>query len=187
MVEFALVGPIFFVLLFGAVNGGLILFSINAADQTANIGVQQLAALGDYLGPPPAGSNMTNCQIGPNQCNADEIALYKMQKTGLESTGNAKVVSYRITKLTYSQATHLLTTYTDINCPAPDGCYDLYTVANQSWSGNWPPCGCGNRNTTSANADYIRLDIDYTYQWLFQSGAAVNLTATRVIRLEPQS
>jgi TadE-like protein len=179
MVEFALVGPLFFVLLFGAVNSGLILFSINAADQTANVGVQQLASWGDYLGPPPAGSNL------PNPSTADDIALYEMQKIGLDSTGNATVLSYRITKLNGPPA---LTTYTDaVNCLAPDGCDYLYTVATHSWSGNWPACACGNRNTTSANADFIRLDITYSYQWLFGAGPAIQLTATRVIRLEPQS
>jgi hypothetical protein len=173
MVEFALVGPLFFVLLFGAVNCGLVLFSINAADQAANVGVQQLAALGDYLGTPPAGSNL------PDPSNADDIALYEMQKVGLDSTGNTTVISYQVTKLDPS------TLQTDVTSPCP--CVHAYTVATQSWSGNWAPCGCGARNTTSTGADYIRLDVTYSYQWLFGAGPALQLTATRVIRLEPQS
>jgi TadE-like protein len=178
MVEFALVGPLFFVLLFGAVNCGLVLFSINAADQAANIGVQQLAALGDYDGAPPAGSNL------PNPSNADDIALYEMQQVGLANTGNASVVSVRITQLSSPSLTDA--------CATAD-CFHLYTVATKSWSGNWYPGGTDslgnpvNRNTTSTDADYIRLDVTYSYQWLFGAGPALQLTASRVIRLEPQS
>jgi|HubBroStandDraft_6_1064221.scaffolds.fasta_scaffold393233_3 hypothetical protein len=186
MVEFALVGPLFFILLFGAVNGGLILFSINAADQTANIGVQQLAALGDYVCPAPP-SPPPQCAGEPSSgqpWTADDIALNEISKAGLDSTGNAQVVSYKITKLSSPSLTDA--------CSTVD-CYHMYTAATQSWSGNWFPGGTDstdqpvNRVTTSTGADFLRLDVTYSYQWLFGGGPAIQLTATRIIRLEPQS
>jgi Flp pilus assembly protein TadG len=177
LVEFALVGPIFFVVLFGALNAGLLMFSINAADQTANVGAHQLAALGDYDGAPPAGSGL------PNPSNADAIALDAMQRTGLDSAGTASALSYRITKL---DPTTLQPYYGSTNCTiAMGGCYEQYTVATQSWSGDWA-AGTGQRNTASATADYVQLDVNYTYTWLM-TGASLHLTATRVFRLEPQS
>jgi Flp pilus assembly protein TadG len=177
LVEFALVGPVFFVVLFGALNAGLLMFSVNAADQTANVGAHQLAALGDYVGSPPAGSSL------PNPTTADAIALEAMQRTGLNSAGTASAVSYRITKL---DPTTLQPYYNGTNCTvAMGGCYWVYTVSTASWSGDWA-AGTGQRNTASATADYVRLDVNYTYSWLIGVGVS-HFTATRVFRLEPQS
>src|SRR5438105_14125861 len=53
LVEFALLAPLFFFVVFAAVNGGLLLYSKNAVDHAADVGMVTLAAEG-------------NCSNGPN-------------------------------------------------------------------------------------------------------------------------
>src|ERR1022692_4608533 len=46
MVEFALVAPVFFFVIFAMIDGGFLLFSVNAVDQATTIGTNSIAALG---------------------------------------------------------------------------------------------------------------------------------------------
>ncbi len=46
MVEFALVAPVFFFTIFAMIDGGFLLFSINAVDQATTVGSNSIAGLG---------------------------------------------------------------------------------------------------------------------------------------------
>ncbi|HSP09928.1 MAG TPA: TadE family protein, partial [Candidatus Dormibacteraeota bacterium] len=46
MVEFALVAPVFFFVIFAMIDGGFLLFSVNSVDQATTIGSNAVAGLG---------------------------------------------------------------------------------------------------------------------------------------------
>ena len=82
-----LVAPVFFFAVFAMMDGGLLLYSINAVDQSATIGSDSIAGLG------PAS-------------NADITALQRMAAGGLETTALIHVSEVDVEQLvTNSQVT----------------------------------------------------------------------------------
>src|SRR5579884_2035150 len=72
LVEFALVAPVFFFLIFALVDGGFLLYTVNTVDQTATIGANSIAGQGRVD-------------------TADFTALGKMAAAGLTTTALVNV------------------------------------------------------------------------------------------------
>ena len=74
MVEFALVGGLFFFVVFSIVNAGFFLYGRNAMQYAADVGTATLAAEGDCT------SASGICAIPPAGCaaNADAVAICRM-------------------------------------------------------------------------------------------------------------
>lgn len=182
MVEFALVAPIFFALVFGVVDGGLCLFSVNAAGNTANRGAEMIAAYGNF-------TNIVAPATGPTTPpldNADTHAVQLMAHSGLGGVGLSKATDYWIFK---TDATGNLVQDT-VKCPdalagrPANICYDHFDASgNWDTASNWLPVS---RSVSSSSADYAELEIDYSYQWFFGTHAQIPMKATRYFRIEPQ-
>ncbi|MGA8207141.1 MAG: TadE/TadG family type IV pilus assembly protein [Candidatus Dormiibacterota bacterium] len=179
-VEFAVIAPIFFVIFFGIINGGLLLYSRNAVQHAADVGAAQLAAQGSASG-------------------ADQAAFTVMdQETGLDS-----VLLTKVTGVTIREEDPVTTTAGETLTPDTTGCgangegsgYPCemqYTEASGVWSCtgtcNWPSVDRQTSQTTGLTGypNFAELVISYTYNTV-GGLASFKLTATDVFRLEPQS
>ena len=158
MVEFALVAPLFFGIVFATMDGGLLLFQITTANHAADVGATVIAG---------QGSNSA----------ADTLAIQAMQSAGLGAGG--LVVQYEVHMLDPNGSAQR-----DSNSCGGQPCAQYYKPDGTLISGNWDP---SLRNVTEGQSSYIELDIDYRWQYMFSGWPTINLTAKRVIRLEPQT
>lgn len=160
MVEFALVAPLFFTLIFGFIEFALIEASIGSY----NFAAKDSARLGSLIGPtdPLADQKM--------------VALIQSRVNGVVF---AKVVKIEIYK---SDAAG---DYLQGGSVPPEDVYDVN--GNAVGTPAWPPTL---RNDTLINADYlgVRITFKYTYMTAYLSGgnASLQLTANSVQRIEPQ-
>ena len=90
LVEFALVGSLFFALIFSIINAGFFLYGRNAVQHAADIGVATIAAEGNY-----------DNSVDPAPNDADQVAISRMGPAGLITTPLIK-------------ARQLFTTYSEI-------------------------------------------------------------------------
>jgi Flp pilus assembly protein TadG len=192
LVEFALVAPLFFLALFVVVDGGLLLYSMNAVDQSATVGTTVIAAAGrDSL--------------------ADIYAVQKMAGAGLGSTSLITVTEIQVMQLADNPAGGFQTNSdgspkVQTGCSGgPNGgqCVDRYsftgggstptvTVVNgtcassvdQSQCPPWPPAA---RNVASGTASYVALKILYTYHFFTGASPQFSLSSLKTFRLEPQT
>ncbi len=188
LVEFALVGPVFFLVLFAMIDGGMLLYTVNAVDQSATIGSNSIAALGRVH-------------------DADIQALTKMQSAGLTTTPLIKVTEIDVEELVTNANGDSFATNADgspqietgcTNGPNGGECVDRYQfsggtiVALDEASGctdtslcpPWPPLA---RDVSNGQSSFVGLVISYSYTFFTHVGPTFNLTATKTFRLEPQS
>ena len=173
MVEFALVAPVFFAALFGALDGGLLMFSSGAVNHATGIAMITVAQEG-------------------TSATADTDAIKAMMSIGVASTGFAKLDEVDIYLIHVDPTTGLVTQDTN-SCGV--ACVDRYgytastntvTVLNPVGGGGppWPP---GARNTSFANVTNIGITVKCHYSYLAFTAAQLNITQTRYFRLEPTS
>ncbi len=188
-IEFALVAPLFFLSFFGIINGGLLLYSVNALQHATDVGAAEIGAQGDFT---------------QGTSNADQLGLQQMEKSGLDNVLLAKVsmITVQEEDATSSGTGETLTpdtrgcgkTGAGVGYP----CEMQYTFnpASGTPSGwactgtcNWPPDaprptvqGPGLGGTPA----YALLKVNYTFSSI---GNLTNftLTASVVFRMEPQS
>jgi hypothetical protein len=186
------VAPLFFFALFAIVDGGLLLYSMNAVDQSATVGSNTVAAAGrDSL--------------------ADINAVQKMAGAGLGNTSLVTVTEIQVMRLADSPAGGFQTNSdgspkVQTGCAGgPNGgqCVDRYSVTgggsnpvvavlngscapsvDQSQCPPWPPAA---RNVASGTASYVGLKIFYTYHFFTGIAPQFSLTSTKTFRLEPQT
>lgn len=160
LVEFALVAPVFFTLIFGFIEFALIEASIGSY----NFAAKDSARLGSLIGPtdPQADQKM--------------IALIQSRVNGVVF---AKVIKVEIYK---SDAAG---DYLQSGSLPPEDVYDAN--GNAVGSATWPPTL---RNDTLIDADYlgVRITFKYNYMTSYLGGgnASLQLTANSVQRIEPQ-
>jgi hypothetical protein len=192
MVEFALVAPIFFFGLFAIVDGGMLLYSMNAVDQAATVGANTIAAAGrDSL--------------------ADINAVQKMVSAGLGSTTLISVSEIDVMQLVDNPAGGFSTNSdgspkVQTGCsggPNSGQCVDRYTFTgsgsnatvnvldgtcassvDQSQCPPWRPSA---RNVANGTSSFVGLKITYTYHYFFGSTSTFTLSTTKTFRLEPQT
>ena len=178
MVEFAVVAPVFFALIFAMVNGGLLLFSMNAVGNATTVGSNSLAAIG-------------------NKSTADVTSLTKMVAQGLGNTGLIAPGEVDVAKLVASA--NGFATNPDgspqvsntCGTPPTSACMNTYTVSNVGGSitvtaTNSTPYQPSSRNVQNGTSDFIELVVHYKYRFFFGIAPDLNLTATKTLRLEPQ-
>ncbi|HYA01084.1 MAG TPA: TadE family protein [Candidatus Binatia bacterium] len=205
MVEFALVAPVFFFLLFSIMNAGLFLYARNAIQHAADLGVAAIAAEGRCSG---AGgicaANPLNCPTGNPSNVADEVGICRMDNAGLTTTALVTVTEidvWRIQQtLTPGQPSVTVSTCdangnnpgsgsqpcNDVNDPSLCGgpCEDIYQANGSVVSEPWP--ATSRDASTNEGPDFVRLVIKYEYT-AFGAGFQFSLTTSNVFRLEPET
>jgi Flp pilus assembly protein TadG len=172
MVEFALIVPLFFLLVFGVVEYSL----INASVGAYNFAAKDAARLGAIIGK-GAVQITTTTTMPVDQYMVTNIILPRV---------NGVVVA-KMNEVDIFDAAQ------DGTC-IPDGtgnCQeDVWTQVGGVWtstSDNWPPSA---RNDALFNADYLGVRISYTYTYLTSffiiTSPVINLTAESIQRIEPQ-
>jgi Flp pilus assembly protein TadG len=168
MVEFALVAPVFFAALFGALDGGLLMFSAGAVNHAAGEGMITIAQEG-------------------TSSTADTAAVTAMMSGGIAATGFATLDEVDIYLIHIDPTSGVVTQ--DTNSCGGLACVDRYgwdassntvTVINAPWLP-------GARNTASASLTNIGLTVKCHYSYLAFTSSQLSITQTRYFRLEPTS
>lgn len=159
MVEFALIAPLFFTILFGIIEYSLITTSIGVM----NFAAKDAARIGSLL--------------GRQDPNADQRMVTDIQQ---RSVG---IVTAKISKIEIYKADTGGNMLTTNGCP----CEDVYdNTFNLVGTKGWPE---DQRNDTLVDADFLGVKISYSYTYLtgFVAGGltSLQLTATSVQRIEP--
>lgn len=177
LVEFALVAPLFLLLLFGVVEYSLINSSIGAY----NFAAKDAAREGAILGKSGAPGSTSTTPIDPDTYIVNNIILPRL--TGLV-----------IAQMSTIEIFHANQTGACVSTTASNGtsvCQeDVWSQSGGAWastSNNWPS---SQRNDQLANADYLGVRLTYTYTYLTAlfaiTSPTINLAATSVQRIEPQ-
>lgn len=162
LLEFALILPLFLLLLFGIIEFAIINVSIGSF----NFATQDAARYGAIIGPTPTVPD------------SDTIMLTTIIEPRINQIVAAQLVSVEIFKATESGA-----------CAGGPACptEDFYNAQTQSWTDNWPPAS---RNDQLISGDYLGVRITYTYTYITAFFAtlspSITLTAESVQRVEPQ-
>ena len=185
MVEFALVGGLFFFLLFSVVNAGIFLYGRNTINYAADIAVSKIAAQGDATStilPPGAPACPSGCTY-----NADQVAILWMDADGLSTIPLVTVQEIDVCQETPSGGTY---------SPTPAVCASgTYNKANRYDStGAILPLGSTTvpwsqdlRSVASIpGPDFVCLAITYQYH-VMGTTTTLSLTASTIFRLEPQT
>jgi len=183
MLEFALIAPIFFFLVFGIVEFGVLMFDVAstryAAGEAAKVEAQ-------------AGDQQTICSKVPGcvgvfgagtQCYADCQAISAIHNTAVGSTSLEQVNYIEVQKMQDTGGGNFQ--------PVSPQVMNRYNLDGSSISVSpavaYPE---KSRGVIVGNADYIQVNIHFTYRWLtgmFNSILARPvLDAKFLVRLEPQ-
>ncbi len=169
MVEFAFVAPLFFMALFGSVDGGLLMFSAGAVNHSVGLGMIELAQDG-------------------NSSFADTYAVNVVQSGNplisthsFSSTGFAKISEIDVFLIHVDPVTGAVTQ--DANSCSGSPCFDRYPTVGAPTI-PWPP---GVRSTQSGTLTSVGITVKCTYTFMAFNTAVIHLDQTRYFRLEPQS
>lgn len=165
MVEFALVAPLFFTLIFGLIEFSLIGVSISSFNLAADEG----ARIGSYLGrTDPMVDQDIFSAVASHTSGVVVAHVLKIEIFKADATGQPVTVGGNIIENVYDMNGNL------ISRPCDPGC-------------DWPATS---RIDQLLSADYLGVRITYQYTYLtgFISGgnASLVLTASSVQRIEPQ-
>jgi hypothetical protein len=200
MVEFALVGGLFFFLVFSLVNAGFFLNGRDAVEHAADAGVAALSEEGSCS--VTGGiclaitSNCPNYDGGHMASTADELAICEMNESGLVSAPLIHVTAIDIYKVLQSDGAPVDTCGSNGTgagtspCNAPVGCVVGTTCLEDAYSvdgvngpvDNWLD---SSRNVSPASADFVRLVVQFNYSLIATSGS-ISMSTSNVFRLEPQ-
>jgi hypothetical protein len=205
-VEFALVGGLFFFLVFSIVNAGFFLYGRDAVEHAADVGVSMLseegscsAAGGICLLIPsncPNYEGLAQYGYGVTPSIADQLAICEMNLSGLTSAPLIHVTAIDIYKVLQFDGAPVDTCGSSGTgagtspCNAPALCVvgttcleDAYSVDGADGSvDNWLD---SSRNVSPASADFVRLVVQFNYSLIATSGS-ISMSTSNVFRLEPQ-
>jgi Flp pilus assembly protein TadG len=159
MTEFAIVAPVLFILLFGVLEGGFLLYTVGTARFAAGDAARQLSEDG-------------------NANSADQNALAVIRKTGLVTTSMGTITHVDIYRMNQQPDGTLAVDSARINS------YQINGTALGSI--NWPAT---TRNVRNSQMDFLGITIYYQYNWktgIFNSSGPLQLNNAVYIRLEPQ-
>ncbi len=175
LVEFALVAPLFLMLLFGVVEYSLINASVGAYNFAAKDAAREGAILGKGGAAGPGGTT-----VDADTYIVNNLILPRLR--GLVIAQMSKIEIFHA-----SETGACITTGTGSSTACQE---DIWLQSGGTWSStsnNWPS---SQRNDQLANADYIGVKISYSYTYLTALLAIttpqIYLTATSVQRIEPQ-
>jgi Flp pilus assembly protein TadG len=197
LVEFGLVAPIFFFTIFAMVDGGFLMFSINAVDQATTIATNSIASLGKV-----ATADITSMQRMAASAGLETTSLITISEIDVEGlAANASQDGFALN----SDGTPQILT----GCSGgPNGgqCINQYQFSgsgstptivvlnspnytSQCLSGDasgcppWPPAV---RNVFNGQSSFAALKVTYTYRFLTGIATPALMTTTKTFRLEPQ-
>jgi Flp pilus assembly protein TadG len=160
LTEFALVFPILLFLLFGVLEGSLLLFVVGSARFGAGEAAREASEAG-------------------NAVDADQRIVLQIRESAIGTTTLAKVTSIEVYKLNEQPDGTLLKDAVKINRYQLDGTA-IGAIA-------WPPSA---RNVTNGNMDFLGITVNYRYDWksgALLSAGPYQSNQTYYIRLEPQT
>ena len=174
MVEFAIVAPILFFLLFGVFESGLLLFVVGTARFSAGDLARQESESG-------------------NAANADQVSLAVLRNGALGTTTLATVRQIDIFKLNEDPITGVLTPSCNAGVTSPPptcATYNTYNLNGTTRNGLPPPWNSSNRSVKNRATDFLGVRLWYQYNWktgVFLASSPVQLNMEFDIRLEPQT
>lgn len=183
LVEFALVGGLFFFLIFSIVNAGFFLYGRNAVAHAGDVGVATLAAEGNCVNTSP------NCTAS----DADQVAIARMASAGLTTTPLITVTEIDV----WREVPQSDGSFIDDNTCSPGGgsgtgaiaCENRYTRSGTVLNVGalpWPPSTRNACGSCSGGPDFARLVVKYSYR-LLVGQTTFNLNTNNIFRLEPQT
>jgi Flp pilus assembly protein TadG len=174
LVEFALVAPILFFLLFGVLESGLLLFVVGTARFSAGDLARQESESG-------------------NAANADQVSIAVLRNGAMGHTSLATIRQIDIFKLNEDPVTGVLTPGCNAGVtapPAPCATYNTYNVDGTTRNGSPPPWNPTSRSVKNRSTDFLGVRLWYQYNWktgVFLAAQPVQLNMEFDIRLEPQT
>jgi Flp pilus assembly protein TadG len=174
MVEFAIVAPILFFLLFGVFESGLLLFVVGTARFSAGDMARQESESG-------------------NAANADQVSLAVLRNGALGTTTLAAIRQIDVFHLTENAVTGALAP--DCNAgvtspPAPCATYNTFNLDGTTTNGLPAPWTPASRDVKNGESSFLGVRIWYQYNWktgVLLSAAPMQLNMEFDIRLEPQT
>jgi Flp pilus assembly protein TadG len=175
MVEFAIVAPILFFLLFGIFESGLLLFVVGTARFSAGDMARQESESG-------------------NAASADQVSLAVVRNGILGTTTLANIRQIDVFKLNEDPITGVLSPLCNAGVTSPPppcpGTYNTYFLNGATTDGGpvrWLP---STRSVKNRATDFLGVRIWYQYNWktgVFLASSPVQLNMEFDIRLEPQT
>jgi hypothetical protein len=202
LLEFTLIAPVFFLVVFGAFDFGLMMFTIGSARFAAADAARVEALVGDSPGLNACKATCFRLGLGQgspaNNCNADCQAAVAINESSLLTSSFARILEVDVIKQTLN-ADGSLTDSSTVNkyqgngqlCSPftvnyPNGSFRTYCTPASS---NYSP---GRRNAFFGQMDYLKIDIVYEYDW--KTGLLFSvfpqppeLHASYTVQLEPKS
>jgi Flp pilus assembly protein TadG len=197
LVEFGLVAPIFFFTIFAMIDGGFLMFSINAVDQATTIATNSIASLGK-VGTADI-TSMQGMRASAGLQTTNLISITEIDVEGLVTNASQDGFS------THADGTPVILTGCTGGPGGVDGpleCINKYqfgssgsiTVLNPSYTAQcvsgdptgcppWPPSV---RNVFNGQSSFVALKVNYTYRFLTGIAPLAQLSTTKTFRLEPQ-
>lgn len=160
VVEFALVAPVLLFMLFGVLDGGLMVFVVG----TARYGAEEVARQESQ---------------SANSVTADADAIAALRKTAIASTTLGKVIGVDIYKMTQASNGTL---------SVDNSHYNHYNLAGACISTcTWTS---STRNVIDQQSDFLGVKLTIQYNWMsgkLLGQPPLTFTTTYTIRLEPQT
>ena len=195
MIEMALIAPVMFLLIFGIIEFGVMMFDVSAARFAAGEAAKVEAQVGAGNTDCPTLTQLQCAETFPNladcgsqgapkncKCDADCQAVLSINQTALGSTSLVQVDGIDVIKLKSDGS------FQPIGYPGVPTTLNSYVLRPISWvkGTTYDP---NNRNVQLGNSDYLAVTIRFTYKWktgLFQSFPNPQMTSSYYVRLEPQ-
>ena len=186
MVEFALVAPVFFFVIFAMIDGGFLLFSVNAVDQATTVGSNSVAALGKLSTADTTSLTRMAASSSLGATSLISISEVDIEQLQTNTTGDGFNV--------HSDGTPAIQTGCSGGPSGVDGaneCINRYTmtgfgtnptIALIGGTAPWPPSA---RNVYNGQSDFVGLKVTYTYRFFTGISPVATLTTTKTFRLEP--
>ena len=179
MVEFALTAPLFFFALLATLNVGLLLFTVNAAGESANDGMITLADEGKAAtADTDAITAITTSGLGATALGSiDQIDIYELEQCSNGTPSPDLKVACPSSFYGVEPVLQTATNYYDTFCyNGSSGC-----TASDLWQ---PP---SRSDSASGGVTNIGLTIRYHFNFFGIGQPAIHLSVTRYFRVEPRT
>jgi hypothetical protein len=189
MVEFALVAPVFFFVIFAMIDGGFLLFSVNAVDQATTVGSNSIAALGTATNADTLSLQRMAASSSLGATSLISITRVDIEKLHTNATGDGFDVHSDGTPQIQTGCSGGPTSLVDganecINSYTMTGFGTSPTIALIGATAPWPPSA---RDVYNGQSDFVGLKVTYTYRFFTGIAPQATLTTTKTFRLEPQN
>ena len=192
MVEFALVAPVFFFVIFAMIDGGFLLFSVNAVDQATTIGTNSIAALGKVSTADITAMQRIAASPGLRSTSLINVSEIDVEELVTNSTGDGFQLNSDGTPQVQTGCGSVSALCVDEYQFSGPGTNPTIVVFNGTCASSvdpsqcppWPPSA---RDVYNGESSFVALKVSYSYRFFTGVTGTVNLTSTKTFRLEPQN